>query len=86
MVTDSAVYIGNHDWVGSEFAYNAGTGLVIKPTQTLKERGATILEQVKAVFERDWHSRYAKTLQPNMDCPEDAQIWLCGPLYALLYA
>ncbi|XP_055762795.1 inactive phospholipase D5-like isoform X1 [Salvelinus fontinalis] len=73
MVTDSAVYIGNHDWVGSEFAYNAGTGLVIKPTQTLKERGATILEQVKAVFERDWHSRYAKTLQASNRTPEGSK-------------
>ncbi|XP_076001852.1 inactive phospholipase D5 [Genypterus blacodes] len=60
VVTDNAVYIGNHDWVGSDFALNAGVGLVIKVQQSLKDRGVTILEQIKASFERDWKSRYAK--------------------------
>ncbi|XP_062303827.1 inactive phospholipase D5 isoform X2 [Osmerus eperlanus] len=63
MVTDSAVYIGNHDWVGREFVYNAGAGLVIRPSQSLEDRGPGIVEQVKAVFERDWTSRFARSLQ-----------------------
>ncbi|XP_071764865.1 inactive phospholipase D5 isoform X2 [Centroberyx gerrardi] len=67
MVTDNAVYIGNHDWVGSEFAFNAGVGLVVKMKHSLKDRGVTILEQVKAVYERDWRSRYAKSLQGSKD-------------------
>ncbi|KAK2919342.1 inactive phospholipase D5 isoform X2 [Channa argus] len=62
MVTDSAVYIGNHDWVGSDFAINAGVGLVIRMKTSLKDRGVTILEHLKAAFERDWGSRYAKSL------------------------
>ncbi|XP_019905059.2 inactive phospholipase D5 [Esox lucius] len=66
MVTDSAVYIGNQDWVGSEFAYNAATGLVIRPTNPLREGGATILDHLKAVFERDWHSHYAKSLHATV--------------------
>ncbi|XP_029949622.1 inactive phospholipase D5 [Salarias fasciatus] len=62
MVTDSAAYIGNHDWVGSDFAYNAGVGLVVRMKDGPEERGETILQQLRAAFERDWGSRYAKTL------------------------
>uniref|UniRef100_A0A3Q1BR80 PLD phosphodiesterase domain-containing protein n=1 Tax=Amphiprion ocellaris TaxID=80972 RepID=A0A3Q1BR80_AMPOC len=67
MVTDNAVYIGNHDWVGSDFAINAGVGLVVKMKGSLKDRGVTVLEQLKAAFERDWRSRYAKNLQGSKD-------------------
>uniref|UniRef100_A0A3B5AT38 Inactive phospholipase D5-like n=1 Tax=Stegastes partitus TaxID=144197 RepID=A0A3B5AT38_9TELE len=67
MVTDNAVYIGNHDWVGSNFAINAGVGLVVKLKGGLKDRGVTVLEQVKAAFERDWRSGYAKSLQGSRD-------------------
>ncbi|XP_034717457.1 inactive phospholipase D5 [Etheostoma cragini] len=65
MVTDNALYIGNHDWVGSDFAVNSGVGLVVKIKNSLKDRGVTILEHVKAAFERDWRSHYAKSLQGN---------------------
>ncbi|KAJ8387327.1 hypothetical protein AAFF_G00158230 [Aldrovandia affinis] len=70
MVTDSAVYIGNVDWVGNEFVYNAGAGLVISQAEGLEERNATVVEQVKVAFERDWHSRHTKSLQANKvpDC------------------
>ncbi|XP_053275133.1 inactive phospholipase D5 [Pleuronectes platessa] len=67
MVTDNAVYIGNHNWVGSDFAVNAGIGLVVQMKNDPKDRGVTILEQFKAVFERDWRSRYAKSLQGSKD-------------------
>ncbi|KAG7214472.1 hypothetical protein INR49_023069, partial [Caranx melampygus] len=63
MVTDNAVYIGNLDWVGSDFAINAGAGLVVQMENSPKDRGVTILEHIKAAFERDWRSRYAKSLQ-----------------------
>lgn len=53
---------GNHDFVGSDFALNAGVGLVIAMTNNYADMGGTILEQVKVVFERDWLSRYAKSL------------------------
>ncbi|KAM6941497.1 inactive phospholipase D5 [Lycodopsis pacificus] len=65
MVTDNAVYIGNHDWVGSDFAINTGVGLVVKMKNSLESRG--VLEHFKAAFERDWRSRYAKSLQGNKD-------------------
>uniref|UniRef100_A0A8C2WEP4 Phospholipase D family member 5 n=1 Tax=Cyclopterus lumpus TaxID=8103 RepID=A0A8C2WEP4_CYCLU len=65
MVTDNAVYIGNHDWVGSDFTINTGVGLVVKMKNSLQDRG--VLEHFKAAFERDWRSRYAKSLQGNKD-------------------
>ncbi|KPP78759.1 inactive phospholipase D5-like [Scleropages formosus] len=65
MVTDNSVYIGNFDWVGNEFAYNAGAGLVISQDRGAEERNATVVEQLKAAFLRDWHSRYTKSLQAN---------------------
>uniref|UniRef100_A0A665T896 Uncharacterized protein n=1 Tax=Echeneis naucrates TaxID=173247 RepID=A0A665T896_ECHNA len=61
MVTDNAVYIG------SDFAINAGVGLVVEMKNSLKEDGETILEHVKSAFERDWRSRYAKSLQGSKD-------------------
>ncbi|KAL1005857.1 hypothetical protein UPYG_G00064830 [Umbra pygmaea] len=70
MVTDSALYLGNHAWVGSEFAYNAGTGLVIKQKEASRERRSTILDHVKAAFERDWHSHYAKTHHATNKTPD----------------
>ncbi|XP_056265558.1 inactive phospholipase D5 [Pseudoliparis swirei] len=65
MVTDNAFYIGNHDWVGSDFAINTGVGLVVKMKNSLQDRG--VLEHFKAAFERDWRSRYAKSLQGHKD-------------------
>ncbi|KAF3843983.1 hypothetical protein F7725_016031 [Dissostichus mawsoni] len=59
--------VRNHDWVGSDLAINTGVGLVVKMKNSLEDRGATILEQLKAAFERDWKSRYAKNLLGNKD-------------------
>uniref|UniRef100_A0A3Q3H029 Phospholipase D family member 5 n=1 Tax=Kryptolebias marmoratus TaxID=37003 RepID=A0A3Q3H029_KRYMA len=67
MVTDNAVYIGNHDWVGSDFVIDAGVGLVLKMKESPKDREVTVLENIKAAFERDWRSRYAKNLQKSKD-------------------
>ncbi|KAK2896286.1 hypothetical protein Q8A67_010774 [Cirrhinus molitorella] len=63
MVTDRSVYLGNLNWVGNEFVYNAGVGVVI--SQWVDQNSSTVVERMKAVFERDWHSHYSKTLQPN---------------------
>ncbi|XP_052428051.1 inactive phospholipase D5 [Carassius gibelio] len=63
MVTDRSVYIGNLNWVGDEFVYSAGVGVVI--SQQVKQNNSSVVERMKAVFERDWHSHYSKTLQPN---------------------
>uniref|UniRef100_A0A8C0JGA4 Phospholipase D family member 5 n=1 Tax=Canis lupus dingo TaxID=286419 RepID=A0A8C0JGA4_CANLU len=63
MVTDGAAYIGNFDWVGNDFTQNAGTGLVINQADVRNNR--SIIKQLKDVFERDWYSPYARTLQPT---------------------
>uniref|UniRef100_A0AAY4EV63 PLD-like domain-containing protein n=1 Tax=Denticeps clupeoides TaxID=299321 RepID=A0AAY4EV63_9TELE len=63
IVTDNSLYIGNLDWVGNEFTFNAGNGLVIKSAEGKLEGRPTILDQVKAAFERDWFSHDAKRLQ-----------------------
>ncbi|XP_034408260.1 inactive phospholipase D5-like [Cyclopterus lumpus] len=65
MVTDRAIYLGNLDWVGNEFNFNAGAGLVISQPEGMEERNSTVVEQLRAAFERDWFSRYTHSLQAN---------------------
>nr|XP_057914820.1 inactive phospholipase D5-like isoform X2 [Doryrhamphus excisus] len=65
MVTDRAVYLGNLDWVGNEFTYNAGAGLVINQLEGVEERNFTLVDHLRAAFERDWFSSYSRTLQAN---------------------
>nr|XP_015826154.2 inactive phospholipase D5 isoform X1 [Nothobranchius furzeri] len=67
MVTDNAVYIGNNDWVGSDFDRDAGVGLVMKIKDSHQNRRVTVLEQIKAAFVRDWKSHHAKNLQKSKD-------------------
>uniref|UniRef100_A0A8D2J7G6 Phospholipase D family member 5 n=1 Tax=Varanus komodoensis TaxID=61221 RepID=A0A8D2J7G6_VARKO len=59
VVTDRAAYIGNFDWVGTYFNQNAGAGLVIN--QDGAGNKTSIIKQLKAVFDRDWYSHYAKS-------------------------
>uniref|UniRef100_A0A665X1V7 Uncharacterized protein n=1 Tax=Echeneis naucrates TaxID=173247 RepID=A0A665X1V7_ECHNA len=59
MVTDRAIYLGN------EFTFNAGAGLVISQPEGVEERNATVVDQLRASFERDWFSRYTRSLQAN---------------------
>ncbi|KAI7807630.1 inactive phospholipase D5 isoform X3 [Triplophysa rosa] len=74
MVTDNAVYIGNLDWVGSDFAFNAGAGLVIQESQSQQQDGQnSIVEQMTAVFERDWFSPYTISLQAGKNIVQESQ-------------
>lgn len=61
----SCVLTGNLDWVGNEFTFNAGVGLVISQPEGVEERNSTVVEQLRAAFERDWFSRYTRSLQAN---------------------
>uniref|UniRef100_A0A8C4W0M3 Uncharacterized protein n=1 Tax=Gopherus evgoodei TaxID=1825980 RepID=A0A8C4W0M3_9SAUR len=57
------LFIGNFDWVGNDFTQNAGAGIVINQADVANN--TSIVKQLKAVFERDWYSHYAKSLQPT---------------------
>lgn len=59
----SPLCAGNFDWVGNDFTQNAGTGLVINQADVRNNR--SIIKQLKDVFERDWYSPYARTVQPT---------------------
>lgn len=51
--------------MGNEFTFNAGAGLVISQPEGVEDRNATVVEQLRAAFERDWFSRYTRSLQAN---------------------
>lgn len=59
------VLTGNLDWLGNEFTFNTGVGLVISQPEGIEERNSTVVEQLQATFERDWFSRYTHSLQAN---------------------
>ncbi|TRZ03978.1 hypothetical protein DNTS_029657 [Danionella cerebrum] len=73
VVTDNAVYIGNLDWAGSEFANNAGAGLVIQESENHQEGRESIVEQLTAAFERDWFSPYTISLQAASTALQECQ-------------
>uniref|UniRef100_A0A8C3AYZ6 Uncharacterized protein n=1 Tax=Cyclopterus lumpus TaxID=8103 RepID=A0A8C3AYZ6_CYCLU len=79
MVTDRAIYLGNLDWVGNEFNFNAGAGLVISQPEGMEERNSTVVEQLRAAFERDWFSRYTHSLQmPGCLCRDGNAVRTCS--------
>lgn len=51
--------------MGNEFTFNAGAGLVISQPEGFRDRNSTVVEQLRAAFERDWNSRYTRSLQAN---------------------
>uniref|UniRef100_A0A8C0E5V7 PLD phosphodiesterase domain-containing protein n=1 Tax=Bubo bubo TaxID=30461 RepID=A0A8C0E5V7_BUBBB len=66
MVTEKAAYIGTSNWSGDYFTRTAGSALVVSQTLSPSSAGTatvpaagTIREQLQAVFERDWSSRYS---------------------------
>lgn len=56
---------GNLDWVGNEFTFNTGAGLVISQPEGVDDRNSTVVKQLRDAFERDWFSSYARSLQPD---------------------
>ncbi|XP_056122994.1 inactive phospholipase D5 isoform X1 [Rhinichthys klamathensis goyatoka] len=75
MVTDNAIYIGNLDWVGSEFAVNAGAGLVIQESENQQKGQDSIVEQLTGAFERDWFSPYTISLLSGSTTLQESQHW-----------
>ncbi|XP_063850084.1 5'-3' exonuclease PLD3-like isoform X3 [Scylla paramamosain] len=77
MVTDQVAYIGTSNWSADYFINTGGIGLVVNETgtQTQGQESAdqeevpgdrvgtkSARQQLQALFERDWHSQYAKPL------------------------
>ncbi|MEQ2195656.1 5'-3' exonuclease pld3, partial [Xenoophorus captivus] len=58
MVTDKVAYIGTSNWSGDYFLSTAGSALIVNQTGS-QSPNPTIQSQLKAVFERDWHSAYS---------------------------
>ncbi|CAI5696876.1 unnamed protein product [Oreochromis niloticus] len=63
MVTDKVAYIGTSNWSGDYFLTTAGVGLVVSQHASQPEmKNTTLYSQLKAVFNRDWHSEFAVLL------------------------
>ncbi|KAF7665028.1 hypothetical protein LDENG_00158460 [Lucifuga dentata] len=63
MVTDKVAYIGTSNWSGDYFTTTAGVSLVVSqhaPHQVWKTE--VLQGQLRAVFDRDWHSQFAVRL------------------------
>ncbi|XP_077585598.1 uncharacterized protein LOC144205244 isoform X3 [Stigmatopora nigra] len=72
VVTERDLYLGNLDWVGNEFTYNAGIGLVVsQPRDVRWENSSRLVEQLRVTFERDWFSSYAHS-------PQTDKFYICG--------
>ncbi|XP_012502523.1 PREDICTED: phospholipase D4-like [Propithecus coquereli] len=72
MVTEKVAYIGTSNWSEDYFSSTSGVGLVVSQTAPSTQPGvATVQEQLRQLFERDWSSRYAVGLDgpaPGRDC------------------
>ncbi|XP_054509938.2 5'-3' exonuclease PLD3 [Agelaius phoeniceus] len=71
MVTDKAAYVGTSNWSGDYFERTAGSALVVAQPGP---GAGTFRERLRAVFERDWSSRYSVDIG-------DTRSWAgrCGP-------
>uniref|UniRef100_A0A8D0DJX0 5'-3' exonuclease PLD3 n=1 Tax=Salvator merianae TaxID=96440 RepID=A0A8D0DJX0_SALMN len=63
MVTDKVAYIGTSNWSGDYFVHTAGSALVVNQSQAGPGEQPTVQEQLRALFERDWSSRYSLDLR-----------------------
>lgn len=72
MVTDEVAYIGTSNWAEDYFSSTAGVGLVVsRPGAPAEGRAGTLRHQLRAVFARDWRSRFSVRLAElgrNPDC------------------
>ncbi|XP_067099296.1 5'-3' exonuclease PLD4 isoform X1 [Osmerus mordax] len=73
MVTDKVAYIGTSNWSEDYFENTAGVGLVVSTQSTPHLAGSDqgLRGQLRAVFDRDWHSQFAVKLDAlgsNPDC------------------
>ncbi|KAK6012489.1 phospholipase D domain protein, partial [Ostertagia ostertagi] len=57
MVTDRTAYVGTSNWAGDYFISTAGVGVAMTSVG-----GKGVVQQLQAVFDRDWNSPYAADL------------------------
>nr|XP_048688840.1 5'-3' exonuclease PLD3 isoform X2 [Caretta caretta] len=62
MVTDKVAYIGTSNWSGDYFVRTAGSALVVNQCDANAQGELTVQEQLQAVFERDWNSKYSRDI------------------------
>ncbi|XP_073178467.1 5'-3' exonuclease PLD3 isoform X3 [Lepidochelys kempii] len=62
MVTDKVAYIGTSNWSGDYFVRTAGSALVVNQCDAKAQGELTVQEQLQAVFERDWNSKYSRDI------------------------
>lgn len=71
-VTEKKAYLGTSNWSEDYFTNTAGVGLVINQSSSDPQHPApTIQDNLKSVFERDWQSPYAISLDKlpgQQDC------------------
>lgn len=75
MVTDKVAYVGTSNWSGDYFTTTGGVSLVISqhaPHPIWKAKA--LQSQLKAVFERDWHSEFAVYLNDLGHHPDCALV------------
>ncbi|XP_037357763.1 5'-3' exonuclease PLD4 [Talpa occidentalis] len=72
LVTEQTAYIGTSNWSEEYFSSTAGVGLVVSQEASHTPPGvATVQEQLRQLFERDWSSPYAVGLDSQargQDC------------------
>ncbi|XP_039260412.2 5'-3' exonuclease PLD3-like [Styela clava] len=62
MVTETTAFIGTSNWSGDYFLDTAGVSVIISQKKGSVASERNIHVQLKAVFERDWNSPYARTI------------------------
>lgn len=72
MVTEKAAYVGTSNWSEDYFTSTSGVGLVVSQRASPARPGVpTVQEQLRHLFERDWDSPYAVSLDgqaQGQDC------------------
>ncbi|XP_023561481.1 phospholipase D4 isoform X2 [Octodon degus] len=72
VVTEKTAYIGTSNWSEDYFSSTSGVGLVLHQRAPQGRLGPPpVQEQLRQLFERDWHSRYAVGLDGHtlgQDC------------------
>uniref|UniRef100_A0A672JWI1 PLD phosphodiesterase domain-containing protein n=1 Tax=Sinocyclocheilus grahami TaxID=75366 RepID=A0A672JWI1_SINGR len=58
LVTDKVAYVGTSNWSADYFNTTAGVALVLSQDAS----GSSFHQQLRAVFDRDWSSRYSHPL------------------------